>query len=91
MTIAERCQDAELRCGHRIGVDKLRHLYRAAGIRQKQVVALSRSFTPHFQAKRMTERRLLMRALRRADEQDVPLYFIEETSIVQRIKHRTWS
>ena len=70
---------------------KLAELYHAAQIKQKPVKAYPRQFSARLAKKRIHERVLLKNALQKAKEQDIPLYFLDETIVVQKMKHKAWS
>ena len=51
---------------------------------------MPRVFSIRLQEKRRKERRLLANALKKAREQNIPLYFLDETIVGQKVRHKTW-
>ena len=91
MTIAERCNDIKSKTGSKISTHKLTELYSAFGIKQKKVKPMPKYFTPHLEQKRIYERRMLHRGLKKCEREDLDIYYLDETVFVMRQQHKSWS
>ena len=68
--------------GFQVSKHKLPQIYKTFGIRLKNVKAFPKVFTETFEKKRKQERKFLAKQLKKCEEKQIPIYYLDETVFV---------